>query len=132
MSIPEGHLRSCHEHGVVSERGDDCPCCIHGIEARPDGFEDSVKPSKLRWQVEPETMLEVIPLMEEYLDDMDQGPMWVSVATVPKTHLPAGYTVQERWFNVLRYRWESWVKTLMIESNAQETIESLRDAGYGR
>lgn len=132
MTIPKQHLRACPKHRVVAERGDDCPCCITGIESRPDAYDNPISQLDLRWQVEPETMVELIPLMEEYLEDKNQGPMWVTVAELPKSELAAGYTKQERWFNILQYRWGSFVKTICRESEASETIETLRKNGYDK
>lgn len=130
MTIPEDHIRACPEHRVVVESSDDCPCCATGVEARPEAYDGEVKQTDIRWHIEPDTMKEVLRLMEPYLDDNDQGPMWVTVAELPKRQLPAGYTVQERWFNVIQYEWGSKVKTMVHESDAKETIETLRENGY--
>jgi len=97
MSIPKQHLRACPDHGVVAEQGNDCPCCLTGIEARPNEYDSGVDQLDLRWQIEPETMAELLPLLEEYLEDRDEGPLWVSVAELPKRLLASGYTEQERW-----------------------------------
>lgn len=131
MKIPKDHLRACPEHGVVAERGDDCPCCATGVEARPNAYDEGINQLDLRWQIEPDTMKELLRLMEPYLDDNDQGPIWVTVAELPKSELAAGYTEQERWFNVVQYRWGSRLKTQSRQSNAKETIETLRENGYG-
>lgn len=131
MTIPKDHLRACPEHGVVAERVDDCPCCATGVEARPDAYDKGVDQLDLRWQIEPETMKELLRLMEPYLDDEGKGPMWVTVAELPKSELAAGYTEQERWINVVQYEWDPYLKTLSRQSNAEETIETLREHGYG-
>lgn len=131
MTIPKDHLRACPEHGVVAERGDDCPCCSIGVEARPEAYDKPVGQLDLRWQVEPDTMKELLRLMEPYLDDNDQGPMWLTVAELPESELAAGYTKQERCFNVIQYQWGSFVKTVCRQSDAEDTIETLRENGYG-
>lgn len=75
-------------------------------------------------------------MMWEYLEDsaseshITEGP-WVAVLELPKDQLPAGYNDTERWVPVLTYRWGSRFKTLSQEPNAQETIESLLERGYG-
>lgn len=134
MTIPRDHLRACPDHRLVDDRDHACPACTTGVEARPDEFMEESRPPEpldLQWHIEGETMQELLPLMETYLDDRDQGPLWVSVAELPEDLLPAGYTRQERWFNVVRYRWGARVKTMMHDESARETIETLRDEGYG-
>ena len=129
--IPEDHLRSCPDHNVVSDRDEECPCCVTGVEARPEDVITDVKPIDLRWKIEPETMVEAIELIQEYLDDVGEGPLWIAVARLKRGYLPAGYTEQERWFNVLKYEFGSMEKTLVRQDNAEETIETLRENGYG-
>ena len=128
--IPRDHLRACHEHGVVAERNAPCPCCQTNIEARPGGFNGYTSSEDLRWHIEPDTMLELLPLVEEFVDD-EGLEAWVAVAELDKKQLPAGYTQQERWYNVVCISGTVSVKYLMHDSQARETIENLRDAGYG-
>lgn len=134
MTIPSDHLRACPEHRVVAERDAPCPCCVTDAEARPDAFMDGaehpVEQEDLRWHIEPDTMIELIPLVREYLDDRGAGPFYVSVAELGLDLLPVGYTEQERWFNVLMIDGSMTRKTLMQESEARETIENLRSNGY--
>lgn len=130
MGIPTDHLRACPEHGVVAETSDECPCCETSVEARPDAYDSTVSQLDLRWQIEPDVLIELIRVMRPYLAEKDQGPMWVTVAELPETDLAAGYTVQEKWFNVLQYEWGSMQKTICQNEDAKETIATLRENGY--
>lgn len=129
------HLRACEVHGTIGGGAGGsglCPACATDvdIEVRRDDVLRA-KPLDLQWAVESETLVELIPLVLEYLEDRGEGPAWLAMAEVRKRMLPAGYTEQERWFNVLRYRFGSMDKTIMREENARETIETLRGEGYG-
>lgn len=134
MTIPADHLRACPDHRLVAQHDEECPACATGIEARPDEFEENqqhpVKPLDLRWKIESDTMIELIPLITEYIEDQGADPPWVSVAELDETEMPAGYTRQERWFNVIRFASGATIKTIMTDEQARTTIENLSDE-YG-
>lgn len=74
--IPPENLHACESHQVVMDRELGCPCCRTGVESRPEEFiDDPVTASNLQWSIEPETMLELLPIMVEYLGDRDEGPL---------------------------------------------------------
>lgn len=136
MTIPSDHLRACPEHRLVSDRESPCPACETGVEARPDYFmeheDHPVDVRHLQWQIKTDSMPVLLSLMNEYLEDKGWEGPWVSVAELDKERMPAGWTEQERWFNVVQYETSTMLKTIMNETSASETVRALRDAGYGR
>lgn len=137
------NLAVCGEHGIMTfarEERRRCPlCALDGeYDVRPGadlpgnrlGSED-VTQNEVRQRLEAEDLEELLPLMDEYLEDVDQGPMHVTVARFDGT-MPAGYSEgQERWINVVVYRFSGMEKAITSSGDAQETIENLRSEGYG-
>lgn len=131
MALPRENIQACKTHGVVTSDRGECPCCETGVESRAEEFiGEKTTPEDLRWQIEHETLVELLPVMVNYLEERGQGPLWVAVAELDRDVLPAGYNPPERWFNVIRYRFGSWEKTIMANANAEETLQTLRDEGY--
>lgn len=143
------NLAVCGEHGVMTHtrqgRGV-CPLCKLDVEIevrREDEISsgENLPPGRLNQQeitqrIDSEVMQQLLPLMDEYLADRadadDEGDLWVTVARVADGQLPAGYSkAQERWANVVGYTLGGRVKYVSTEPNAEETIESLKEAGYG-
>jgi len=143
------NLAVCREHGVMTHTRDGrgvCPLCKLDVDVevrRDDKISsgENLPPGRLSQmeiaqRIESEAMQELLPLMEEYLNDKaeadDEGDLWVTVARVADGQLPAGYSkAQERWANVVAFTLSGRVKYVSTEPNAEETIESLKEAGYG-
>lgn len=132
--IPSNHLRACPEHGVVAPTGRSgssrCPCCETDTEARPKAVSgESFGQMDLRWQVEPDTMIELLPLLKQNAVDAD---VYVSVAEIPEEELAAGYTKQEKWFNVAVVEYSSTSRQIIRhDTQAQEAIGKIKSGvGY--
>lgn len=134
------NLAVCTDHGIMMHAKDAdrrCPLCHLDVDVDvrrdaeiPGG---SIKQQEIRQRIDAETMEELLPLMDEYLEDTsDDGyDLWVAVSGLDGT-LPAGYSeAQERWVNVVVYRFGAMKKCITLEQNARETIETLRGNGYG-
>lgn len=137
--LPEfENLAVCDEHGVTMHAKDErraCPLCRVdiGVEVRreDDIGDQGLKAQEVRQRIEAETMAELLPLMQEYVEDRFDGELWVTVERFDGK-LPAGYTeAQERWVNVIGYRSGAMANYVVTAPAAKETIESLRDNGYG-
>ncbi|MFC6770300.1 hypothetical protein ACFQDD_01960 [Halorubrum pallidum] len=123
--IDSKHLRSCTEHRVVSEGW--CPVCE--TDAEPVGeYDGSVNQMDRRMAPDEEVVQDHLPGVVEAAEAAG-GSVAVAVAMLPVKRLPAGYTRQERWFNVFEIRDPAGrvAKTLKSRSelkNATEQIES--------
>lgn len=139
---PADNLNICSDHllAMHSRENDHgrCPACIleeqgHDVDARFDGDVPGrrVNQQEVRQRLDAETVVELLPLVEEYLDDTGNGPVYV----VPEKFeggLPAGYSeAQERWVNVVVYEFGARRKAISAEPSARETIKTLRSEGYG-
>lgn len=143
------NLAVCDEHGIMNHASDDhhgrCPLCaldgeydvrredeISGGEGVPQG---RLSQQEIRQRIESETMQELLPIVEEYLEDRSEdgeADLWVTVAPVADGQLPMGYSkAQERWANVVGYIYGNRVKYISSSPAAEETIETLRENGYG-
>lgn len=130
-------LARCDDHGLVLVEGDSghmthCAACQLGLEVRlgddlPGGRLDE---HDFRNRVEWDTLVELVPLMREYLaDQTDEFDLWVS--HFPREgSLPAGYSDQERFVLGIGYSFGIQRKYLLREPNAAETVETLREEGY--
>lgn len=131
-------LARCTDHYLVrlpsneTKTLDHCVACEFDIDARPD---EDVPGSELTQpeftrRLEWETVCELIPLMQKYLNDQDfPTDLWVSHIRWDGT-LPAGYTEQERFVLAVCYRFDNKQKALIQNGNAEDTIETLRKSGY--
>lgn len=103
--MPSDHLRGCPEHGVVDKTEDGerwCPCCELGTESRPSAVSDvQFDGTDRRWNIGQDTMKGLLPALEKDAEREGVGPVYVAVAEITRNHLPAGYTPQERWWNVV-------------------------------
>ena len=124
------HLRACNEHRIVVHLDHECPACKHGIEARPDDVVTDVSKKDIVWQIEPDTFDKLVPLIQSYLEDRDEGPAYIRVMKADTEMLPMGYTRLERWMNVIEYEWGNMKKMITRQQQAVETIEALREEGY--
>jgi len=119
-----------------------CPLCTLDMDVevrRSDTISAGKSKSKGRLsqveithRLEAEDIVEFLPLMKEYLEDRGYGELWVTVAPVAEGQLPKGYSkMQERWANVVGYKYGNQVKYVATSTSAQDTIETLRNEGYG-
>lgn len=147
MSLPEtSNLAVCDDHGIMlhsRERDAQCPLCAldgdyevrrdDAISAAVGAPEGRLTAQEIRQRIETEAMQELLPLLEEYLEDYGaKTELWVTVAEVADGDLPAGYTeAQERWANVVGFRRGGVVSYITKEPAAKETIEKIREEGYG-
>lgn len=140
---PLDNLAVCDEHGIMafaSSEKRECPLCVldGDYEVRreagipPDSMgRTSVSQQEVRQRLESEHLKELLPLMAEYLDDIDEGPMYLTVERFDGD-MPAGYSeAQERWINVVVYEFGCSEKALTASPSARDTIEALRNEGYG-
>lgn len=129
--IGTDHLLACGQHGVVKDHDAGCPCCEVGVEARPAALSDaSFGEMDVRWQVEPETMHDLLRALQRDAVDQDLGPVYVAVGEVPEQTIRgmAGYTVQERWFNVaVTEVGPGSVDVVKREQDAQNAIATIAD-----
>lgn len=130
-------LARCDEHGIVlvedsSGSINRCVTCELHVEPRLDTIpeNDTLTEPEFRNRLDWETTRELIPLMEAYLEDMfGESEIWVT--HIPwERQLPAGYTEQERFVLAVGYRFDHLNKWVLKKSNAQKTIQTLREEGY--
>lgn len=137
-SPPE--LARCADHGIVlvSDESDGrkrkCPCCLLDLEPNLDRTPENthLTESEFRGRMEWETLESLVPLSREYLDDVTdhETEMWATHIPLDRS-LPAGYTEQERFVFLLGYRFQLRHKYVLTETEAEETIQTLREKGYG-
>ena len=121
--IPQNHLRACQEHQVVLTDNGDCPVCNTNATARPTAYKDTPSHITLRWKIEDETLLSALnKLCENTSDEVD---IFVSTAEIPREKLPAGYTPQERWFNIVGYVIHNEPTFIKTQTEAKELLDSL-------
>lgn len=123
--IDADHLRSCREHRIVSEEW--CPVCATGAEAGGT-YDGSVNQQDRRWAPPEEKVRNYLPEIIESAEEAG-GSVTVSIAELSRRELPAGYTPQERWFNVIEIRNTDGVVEEAIKSgreleDAAERIEA--------
>lgn len=128
IMIPEDNLRACSEHGVVKDNGY-CPSCELSVEARPSAVSgESFGQVDLRWQIENDVMDELVSLLQRELEDQD---LFISVAEVGEGDLAAGYTRQEKWFNVVVIAYSTNSREIISRNqNAMEVIEDIKNGDY--
>lgn len=132
-------LARCDEHDLVQLPEPDgshlimCPACeFPDVEVRLDTeIGDHLSHHEFTDRLEWETVTELVPLMQEYLEDREQGPLWFTHFPWEDDAMPAGYTEQERFVFAMGYKWEGMAKHLIRQSNAVETAQTLREEGYG-
>lgn len=131
-------LARCDEHGLVMLEGDPgrlswCAACALDIEARPDDYpgDKPLSDEEFRNRITAQTLADLVPLVEEYVEDrQDEPEVWL--AHKPwEGELPAGYSEQERYVLMVGYKWNNRAKYVSSESSAVQTIEALRANGYG-
>lgn len=129
---PADDLVVCKEHRVKKSREGLCPACETGVDVRHDEVPGGrLVNREFRNRITHETMVTLIRIMRPYLDDKGEGPMWIGVQGWPEDEqLPAGYTEAERYQNVLVYDWGNRQKAIIMEHNAQQTIQTLQEEGY--
>lgn len=136
MSDEPVELSRCDDHGLALLEDDSlhhtfCAACELDLEFRPDDtLGTPLGHDEFTQRMEADTLREIVPLMREYLEDSGEGPMWVTHFSFSGT-MPAGYTEQERFVVALGYEWGSLEKHLLTDPNARQTIETLRERGYG-
>lgn len=136
--IYRNHLRACHEHAVVRPEGDDgalCPVCETDAEARPGAVDDiEFSDLDLRWQIAPDTMVELLDALLEDAEREGVGPVYVAVAEISKQEVrhAAGYTDQERWWNVAVVETGTNSREVIRrQQDAREAIDAIREGdGY--
>lgn len=142
---PADNLNICPDHRLPMhsrQRKRMCPACEldMDVQIRHDAPLPANKlgmgtltQTDVRLRLDAETIVELLPLMEEYLDDTQgEANMWLSTEKF-EGKLPAGYSeAQERWVTVVGYTFGSREKAITQDSNAKETIETLRENGYGK
>lgn len=135
MTIPTDHLRACTDHHVVApplEGG--CPACQTGVEAQPAAVRnEKFTTLDMRWAIEGETMVKLLPLLEHDAAEQGIGPVYVSVAEISLNDVrsAAGYTDQERWFNVAVAETGENTRTIVKhESDALEAIETIEEENH--
>jgi hypothetical protein len=134
---PNDDLVVCAEHllqRVPDGSSDRCPAChldtdiavraTHDVSGR---MSETTLRNRIGWG----TFVELVSLLGAYLDDRENGPLFLTSDAWPGDDLPAGYNEPERWVTLVGYEWGATYKYIESEQSAQETIESLRDAGYG-
>ena len=126
-------LAKCHEHDIVlfdDGKSSGCIACDCEIDARPDHeIEQALNDAEFRNRISYSTAKELVPVMQAYLEDRDEGPIFVTHLSWNR-ELPAGYTEQERFVPFISYQFGSMVKHITTESSAKQTIKDLRDEGY--
>lgn len=101
------------------------------MEARPEAFDGSLSATDLQWKVEGDTMLELVEAIQfDAQKHDDVGDPFIAVAELSKSRLPAGWTRQERWFNVLGYRCGHRIEWVTKDREAREAIEAV-ESGEG-
>lgn len=135
--IANSHLRACPEHGVIAPLREDldgkrhCPICETGAEARPDAATDiQFNQTDLRWQINPDTLVELLDALEQDTNREGVGPYYVAVAELERSELAAGYTEQERWWNVVIAETGNTTREVFKhDSDAREAIEHINSGG---
>ncbi len=132
--IPSNHLRRCPDHGVVNitEDGDRwCPCCELDVEARPSAVTDvSFTGTDRRRNITRDLMADLLRALQQDAERADVGPVYVAVAETTKEDLPAGYTHQERWWNVAVVETGNTSREVFkYRDDAHEAIQHIRDGG---
>lgn len=131
--IPSEHLRACPDHRLVHDREHACPGCTVGAIAKPDAVSDEhITDLHLRQQIESDTFERLMPLLEEEADRVD-GEAYVAVAEMDAgdsggafIEEAAGYTAQERWFNVAVIEYGKTQRDVIKRDHkAREAIEKL-------
>lgn len=126
------NLNICAEHLLPMTARDDsrrrCPAChLDDPDVRPEK-EVPGEPSQnaVRLRIPAETVEELYPLMDEYLDGLpDTDGPWI-VPYKFEGDLPAGYSeAQERWLTALVYESGALRRAVTLETDARETIENL-------
>lgn len=134
-----GNLAVCNEHGIMTHARDErraCPACKTDVDVEirweMEMPGQNIVQSEVRRRLECEDIVELLPLLEEYLVDRnDEATIWITVERFDGD-LPAGYSqAQERWLNVVGYEFGIRQKFITEAPNARETIETLRGEGYG-
>lgn len=134
MAEAPPELARCNECGFVLIPEEDdahnnwCPGCEMDLEVRlDDTFEGRLTHDEFTRRMTPEIIQELIPMMIEYLEDVEgEAEIWAT--HIPyEDDLPAGYTEQERFIPVIGYRFGTMEKYLITEGNAEETIEALQE-----
>lgn len=136
MTIPKNHLRACSEHRLVDDRDHTCPACVTGIEARPDAVADvHFTDLHMRQQPRDDQLHELAPLLEAEADRVEGGAAYIAVAEASGGDEgggafmgnAAGYTMQERWFNVAVIEYgHSQRETFMDTTSTGDAIETLK------
>lgn len=131
-------INECPEHGLRTDANaetnnrDRCPACMTDMEVRLRG-EVPGHPNdySVRSPIPEALFAELYQIVREYLEsNQDEVEIYASLDRYPGD-LPAGYTETERVFNVLVYRFGARIKAVDSEPNARETIETLREHGFG-
>lgn len=110
-----------------------CPACeLDSVSVRFIDVPGENTQQDVRWRLPAETIEELYPLMEAFIDDHDNtGGPWL-VPTRFGGDLPAGYSeAQERWLTAVVYDWGPQRKAITQKPDADETIKNLRSEGYG-
>lgn len=140
---PADNLNICRDHRLAMHSAEEdhgrCPACLLAeqeidVEVRPEAETPGrdVNQQEVRQRLDAETVADVVPVMLEYLDDVGEGPLYLTVERF-EGDLPAGYSeAQERWVNAIVYEFGSRKKALTTDGEAAATRETLRDEGYGR
>lgn len=131
------NLAVCPDHEIMTHARDEkrlCALCVldSDIDVRRDDnmAGKSVIQQEVRQRLEAETLVELLPLMDEYVTDAFDGDVWMTVERF-EGKLPAGYSeAQERWINVVGYTTSNMKKYITTDPNARETIETLKENGY--
>lgn len=140
---PLDNLAVCQDHGIMTfasnERRECALCALDGdYEVRREAGipgdsmgRSEVSQREVRQRLESEHLKELLPLMDEYLDDIGEGPMYLTVERYDGD-MPAGYSEsQERWINAVVYTFGRVEKAITTAGNAAETIDALQNEGYG-
>lgn len=135
MTIPDDHLRACGEHGLVSHHDHKCPACATEIEARPNAVRnESFNDLHMRRNPTESQLHDLTPMLEEEADRVG-GEAYIAVAEASGGHdgggaymgNAAGYTMQERWFNVAAIEYgNSQREVFKDRDQTEDAIETLR------
>jgi hypothetical protein len=132
--IPKNHLRACHEHEVVAPNGAGCPVCQTDAEAAPTAASDnSFGDIDLRRRIEPQTLIDAIPRLIEDAERAGEGPVQVAVGEVSMETVrnAAGYTDQERWFNVIVVQVGNVSQQTLVRQEQVEEALAAIESGEG-
>lgn len=140
MSIPDtDNLAVCNDHGIMmharKERRECVLCSLdETFEVRRDKEipGEEIKQVEVRQRLESEDLKELLPLMDEYLHDIADDPELYLTVGKYEGDMPAGYSeAQESAINVVMFRTGAMERCITKAPNAQETIETLKEEGYG-